>query len=73
MLEIYDRTETVSDVDCLLLYNDGDDAALVLAECEKIIEKGYTVRVLKSADKGTRYKYIIQYKEGVSNTLEEGR
>jgi len=73
LLEIYDRTETVSDVDCLLLYNDGDDAALVLAECEKIIEKGYTVRVLKSADKGTRYKHIIQYKEGVSNTLEEGR
>ena len=72
LLEIYDKTENESDIDCLLTYSDADDAALVLAEAEKIIGKGYTVRVLKNADHGTKYKHILKFSEGISNSLQAG-
>lgn len=72
LLEIYDKTESDSDIDCLLTYCDEDNAALVLAEAEKIIEKGYTVRVLKSADPGTKYKYILKYAPAIADTLDAG-
>ena len=72
LLEIYDRSENTSDIDYLLVYKDGDNAADVLAECEKIIEKGFTVRALKNADKNTKYKTILNFKENMSDNIEAG-
>jgi len=72
LLEIYDKSESSSEFDILLTYTDDDDAASVLAEAEKIIEKGYTVRTLKGEDEAVKYSRIMKYKNGITDTLEGG-
>jgi len=70
LLDIYRKEKDVNDVDCVLLYAEDDDIRKVFEEAEKIINKGYTVRVLKNTMPLVKCEIMLEFSEGISEKVE---